>query len=62
MEQSTSVAVRLTEDQMLKLKRLQQRTRRSRADVLRMLIEAAAMPSRADIRIDERRLHSDDEW
>jgi predicted DNA-binding protein len=52
----TAIAVRLSPEHLAKLARLQKRTRRSRSEVLRLLIDSAMMPARTDIRVDPRRM------
>ena len=51
-----AVAVRLTDDQLQKLDQISRRTRRSRADVLRMLVDAAIVPPQVEVKLNQRRI------
>lgn len=56
MNREHRIGVRLTEGELRRLERLEAATRRTRSDVLRLLLDAAAPPDAPAIVLDTERL------
>ncbi len=57
MELDTRITVRLTQQQWRRLCYLEEQTKRTKSNVLRLLLDAAQPTGAPDIKLDERRLN-----